>query len=239
MGNFQRGRILKHSVKCQHLREYDFDAFQAAVNSSRTSSLGAQLSEVSSETDTSQPSSLQARPSESGPVSRQGTLDLIPLRDVGKKAKAENMKKFQNSVDHIIMRLICVRGLVPNILDSPEWKEFVNKLNGVYKPSSSDSFRNVFIPQEAIFVQSKQIKLLQAEADLTLTFDGTTIRSNESFYTAHGTIPSRQSFLLDGHEGSALLDMISEETVVVQPAAAHAESAANHKITIEEAFDDW
>lgn len=100
------------------------------------------------------------------------------------------------------MRLICVRGLVPNVLDSPEWKELMKKLNGTYKPSSSDTFRDSFIPQEAVFVQSKQIELLKAEEDLTLTFDGTTIRSNESFYTAHATTPSRQSFFLDGHEGS-------------------------------------
>jgi len=58
------------------------------------------------------------------------------------------------------MRLICVQGLIPNIIDSLEWKELMNKLNGVYKPSSSDSFHNVFIPQEAVFVQSKQIELL-------------------------------------------------------------------------------
>jgi hypothetical protein len=38
----------------------------------------------------------------------------------------------------------------------------------------------------------------------------------------------------------ALLDMISEETVEdhIQPLAAH-ELAANHKITIDEAFNDW
>jgi len=100
------------------------------------------------------------------------------------------------------MRLICVCGLVPNIVDSPEWKELMQKLNGTYRPSSSDLFRDTFIPQEAVFVQSKQIKLLKAEEDLTLTFDGTTIRINDSFYTAHATTPSRQSFLLDGHEGS-------------------------------------
>jgi hypothetical protein len=96
------------------------------------------------------------------------------------------------------MRLICVRGLVPNVLDSPEWKELMNKLNGTYKPSSSDAFRDSFIPQEAVFVQNKQIELLKAEEDLTLTFDGTTIRSNESFYTAHATTPSRRSYFLDG-----------------------------------------
>lgn len=100
------------------------------------------------------------------------------------------------------MQLVCVRGLVPNILDSLEWKELMNKLNGIYKPSSSDLFCDTFIPQEAVFVRSKQIELLKAEEDLTLTFDGTTIHSNESFYTAHATTPSRQSFFLDGHEGS-------------------------------------
>lgn len=115
---------------------------------------------------------------------------------------AKETKKFQNSVDHIIMRLICVRGLVPNVLDSPEWKELMIKLNGMYKPSSSDAFCDTFIPQEAVFVQSKQIELLKGEENLTLTFDGTTIRCNESFYTAHATTSSRQSFFLDGHEGS-------------------------------------
>src|SRR6266511_1764060 len=100
------------------------------------------------------------------------------------------------------MQLLCVHGLILNVLDSPEWKELMNKLNGIYKPSSSDLFHDSFIPQEAVFVRSKQIELLRAEENLTLTFDGTTIRSNDSFYTAHATTPSRQSFFLDGHEGS-------------------------------------
>ena len=103
------------------------------------------------------------------------------------------------------MQLICVHGLVPNVLDSPEWKELMNKLNGTYKPSSSDAFHDSFIPQEAVFVQNKQIELLKGEEDLTLTFDGTTICNNESFYTAHATTPSQRSFFLDGHERSGEL----------------------------------
>jgi len=203
-GNFQQARILKHSVKCQHLKAYDFDAFQDALTSSHTGSLGAQLEvpQASESEPHPSPSGLQASFSNSGTITRQKTLDLVPLHVAGKKAKAEELKKFQNSVNHIIMQLICVCGLVPNIIDSPEWKELINKLSGAYKPTSSDSFRNTFIPQEAVFVQSKMIELLKAKEDLTLTFDGTTIRSNESFYSAHGTTPSRKSFFLDGHEGS-------------------------------------
>ena len=73
-------------------------------------------------------------------ITRQKTLDLVPLRVADKKAKAEELKKFQNSVNHIIMWLICVHGLVPNIIDELEWKELMNKLSGAYKPTSSDSF---------------------------------------------------------------------------------------------------
>ena len=115
-GNLQRARILKHSVKCQYMRTHDSVAFEDAVTSSRTGSLGVQLeapSTPSCEVDASQPlktSKLQAF-SDPGPITRQGTLNLAPLRVAGKKANAEETKKYQNSVDHIIMRLICVRGL--------------------------------------------------------------------------------------------------------------------------------
>jgi hypothetical protein len=76
------------------------------------------------------------------------------------------------------------------------------KLNSVYKPSSSDMFRNDFIPKEAAFVRSSQIDLLKKEENLTLTFDRTTIRGQESFYTAHATTPSRETYFLDGHQGT-------------------------------------
>lgn len=100
------------------------------------------------------------------------------------------------------MRLICVRGLVPNILDSPEWKDLMHKLSGIYKPTSSSTFQNDFIPKEAAFVWNRQIELLKNQENLTLTFDGTTIRVHDSFYTAHATTPSRHTYFLDGHQGS-------------------------------------
>ncbi|KAF8153914.1 hypothetical protein B0H34DRAFT_799839 [Crassisporium funariophilum] len=155
-----------------HLKEHNFDAFQDAVSSSLAGSLGAQLeASESSKSSSSQPSklpnsNLQAMFSDTGLVTRQGTLNLAPLQAAGKKAKAKDTKKFQNSVDHIIMRLICVRGLVPNILDSREWKELMNKLNDVYKPSSSDVFRDKYIPQEAVFVRNIQMELLKNKENL-------------------------------------------------------------------------
>jgi len=73
------------------------------------------------------------------------------------------------------MCLICVRGLVSNIINSPEWKELMHKLNGQYKPSSSDMFRNNYIPKEASLVCQKQLAILKNKENLILTFDGTTI----------------------------------------------------------------
>ncbi|KAF9549384.1 hypothetical protein CPC08DRAFT_648213 [Agrocybe pediades] len=204
-GNMQRSRILKHSVTCKELEKHDSTASKAAAAASVTGSLGhqleaastaSQLSRVATSAQTSKPSA------ESRPVIRQGTLDLVPLRAAGKAAKAAERKHFQDSVDHIITRLICVRGLVPNILGTPEWRELMNKLSSVYTPTPPDTFRHVIIPQEAAFVRDKQIKLLQKKNNLTLTFDGTTIRRNDSFYTAHATTPERSSYLLEAHEGS-------------------------------------
>jgi hypothetical protein len=72
------------------------------------------------------------------------------------------------------MRLICVRGLIPNLLDQPEWKELMHLLNGDYTPTSGDTFADKHIPHEANFVRKKQIEILRDTNNLTLTFDGNT-----------------------------------------------------------------
>jgi hypothetical protein len=79
-----------------------------------------------------------------------------------------------------------------------------NKLSGQYQPVSADAFQDKFIPQEAVFVCSQQIELLQKEQYLTLTFNRTTIQKPESFYTAHATVagPPHQAYFLDGHKGT-------------------------------------
>jgi len=129
-------------------------------------------------------------------------LDIGQLREVGKKVKDEQRQLYQAKVDHNIMRLICVRGLVPNVIDSPEWKELMCLLNGTYHPTSATTFADKHIPREAVHVREKQIEALRKANNLTLTFDGNTTRKPESLYTAHATTPSRETYFLGGHEGS-------------------------------------
>lgn len=138
----------------------------------------------------------------SPPSQGHGTLNIATLRAEGAKIKAQSHQKFQEEVDLLIVRLICVRGLVPNVIDSPEWKELMQKLNGIYRPTSSNVFCDKYIPSEASFVRKSQIEILKKEENLTLTFDGTTSRRQESFYTAHATTPARETYFLDGHEGT-------------------------------------
>lgn len=99
----------------------------------------------------------------------------MTLKAEGMKNKANSHKKFHQEVDHIIMQLICVQGLVPNLINSTKWKELMQKLNGIYKPTSGDSFSDSYIPKKAAFVCNSQINLLKKEENLTLTFDGMTI----------------------------------------------------------------
>jgi hypothetical protein len=129
-GNIQCDRILKHTVKCKELQEYDHQAFNDAVTASRDGSLGGQLFQSASESAgqqevASSTSHLALTPllfsgsqtKLNQHVTADGKLNIIPLWNAGQKMKAEANKKFQAEVNHIIMRLICVRGLVPNIVD--------------------------------------------------------------------------------------------------------------------------
>jgi len=222
-GNLQRERVLKHAVKCKHLQRYNSDAFEEAVLASKDGSLGAQLEGDIDATSMVEGKNFSSHASANGKLEAIAASHILSVssampsnlitgngrlnRDVlvasGQKVKEERGKRFNVEVNHALVQLICVCGLVPNILDSPQWEHFVTTLGGGrYKRAGSDEFRNKFIPQEAVYVRDLQLKLLKSEENLTLTFDGTTIRKPQSFYTAHATTPSRQSFFLDGHEGS-------------------------------------
>jgi hypothetical protein len=195
------------------LREYDRVAYDKANSAAVNGLLGSQIinpetliAAGSSDSTDSPTTAVVARPmfmfSTDSLITSAGTLNVAPFRAAGTEVKVEANKNFQLEVDYIIMRLICVRGLVPNILDSSEWKDLTHKLNSIYKPTSSTTFREDYIPKEAAFVRNRQINLLKKEENLTLTFNGTTIRIQDSFYTAHATTPTWNTYLLDGHQGT-------------------------------------
>ncbi|KAF8329928.1 ribonuclease H-like domain-containing protein [Amanita rubescens] len=182
---------------------------QEAVELSSAESISAKLEQLTgadedpkTSRDSTPSGSCRSAPPPAKKLKGQATLDVSQLQGAGKKKKEESRKAFQLKVDHIVMRLICVRGLVPNVIDSPEWKELMETLNSNYHPTSSSTFSHDLIPKEAAYVRSQQIEHLKLQKNLTLTFDGTTIRKPQSLYTVHATTPLREIYFLDGHEGS-------------------------------------
>ena len=103
--------------------------------------------------------------------------------------------------NHIILRLICCRGLVPNVLDSPEWEELMTLLSSKYVMTAASKFTEEYIPAEASFVREEQLKELRKCENLTISFDGGDTR-RDSIYFVHATTPDRRTYFLEGHIGS-------------------------------------
>ena len=191
----QESRVLKHASKCSHL---PVTLKHEAAEASRDGSLGALLQVA----DASDVSATQVHGGPAKVRKTQSSLDVAQCREAGKKKVEADRQVFQKKVDHVIMRLICVRGLVPNVIDSSEWKELMATLNPKYHPTSSDTFSDNFIPKEAAFVHHQQLKKLSEHDNLTLTFDGTSTRKPQSLYTVHATTPDWVVYFLDGYEDS-------------------------------------
>jgi transcription elongation factor Elf1 len=192
-GNASLAQALKHALKCKKLEKSNKKLWSEVKVYTAKSSLGAQLKQ-----------SKKNPPKE--PTSKKqngGKLDVNHLWVVGKQKEKKSWEAFQSHVDHVIMRLICVHGLVSNIIDSAEWKDLLSLLNGNVRPTSSTTFADKIIPQEAAFVQDQMIDLLQTSSNLTLSFDSSSTQHPKSFYTAHVTTPQRISYFLDGHMGSS------------------------------------
>ncbi|KAJ3859225.1 ribonuclease H-like domain-containing protein, partial [Lentinula novae-zelandiae] len=86
---------------------------------------------------------------------------------------------WQKQLDFCIMKLICVCGLTPNMIDT--WKEFhLVATKGKLSATPSDTFKNKYIPQEGARIHLETIKLLKKETNLTLTIDGSDTHAQDS-----------------------------------------------------------
>ena len=193
-GNAQVSRVSKHAMSCRYLSS---NLKELAKDYAAQSSLGATLdSSTTSSADIGSIKPTNSRASRltgtAVPSEKSITLDFT---NAGRK-------QLQAKLDHCIMKLICVSGLMPRVLDSPEWKEFMATANPKYHPTPSDKFEEEIIPNEAAFVRKQVVEILQKEENLTLTFDGNSTRKPQSVYTVHITTKDRDSYFLDGYEGS-------------------------------------
>ncbi|KAI8992852.1 hypothetical protein BD414DRAFT_521402, partial [Trametes punicea] len=209
----QPKRVLKHAMVC---RAFSVDNRRKANEYAAAYSLGAKLGEVQNQEamssgDAVGGASTRAGKSSSGrsqsgaSMAASGVLanragSQPKQMTLGGSVLATGREELKTKLDFHIVKLICVRGLVPNTIDSQEWKDFMLAANPRYKPTSSSTFADVHIPAEAAKIRILQIKFLQQQTHLTLTYDGATTQKPQSVYTIHITTQDRRVFFIDGAE---------------------------------------
>ena len=78
-----------------------------------------------------------------------------------KLSKAEGKKACALKVNQAILNLICGTGIPPSVVDSNEWKHFIETLDNTVHVYSSNSFAETFIPAEALRVTVMSTTIFQ------------------------------------------------------------------------------
>ncbi|KAJ3725292.1 ribonuclease H-like domain-containing protein [Lentinula raphanica] len=188
--NAARDRILRHCTSpCKHLSEEDRRfAFTHSAKSSLGQHMDTQLS-----TQSTSPTSAEVAGNKPTLKAKSITVDFT---EAGKE-------EWQKRLDFSVMKLICVQGIAPNVLDSNEWNKLISvATKNRLKATHSDIFEERHIPNEASHIRQLTIELLRKEHNLTLTFDGSDTRGGDSIYTAHATTADRKTYFLNYYEGT-------------------------------------
>jgi hypothetical protein len=198
-GNPQKNRILPHAAQCRFLSD-ELKAYAGDTVASML--LGAKLEQASMASPSTSSQHSQSTGAPESDTGKSKTRKLPVPSKLELDFTAMGNKTMQEKVNHSIMKLICVNGLVPNILDSDNWAELMTVLNHRYKVTHADDFTRTIIPNEAAHVRKLALARLRKEQNLTLTFDGNSTRQSDSVYFVHVTTKDRESYFLNGYEGS-------------------------------------
>jgi len=184
-GNRQLSRILSHAMECPHLLpELKDFANDTAISQN---SLGAKVNPRQIQTDIEN----QGAPPHKKVKTIQGTLTDVAIT-TGKT-------KYQDEVNLTIVELFAVSGIPASVLDSLQWKKFVEvATRSKCNPPSSTMLVEKLIPAEAALVRKYQADFLRTCVNLTLTFDGGSTRRPSSVYTIHIGTAERETFFMEG-----------------------------------------
>lgn len=191
------GRILRHARHCCDLSA---ELRKKANDWSASESLGAKVGALP-QPDVVMAVSGKDAPAASSPSQSSATSSTsVTKSPLLQLSVASGRKDVHDKVNHKILKLICVRGLVPSVVDASEFHDFTSSLNPRYTPPASTTFTTTLTPAEAAHVRKLQIDALQKERNLTLSYDGRTTRKPQSVYTVHITTQDRRVYFIDGNE---------------------------------------
>ena len=183
-GNRQQSRILLHAIQCPHLSLELKDLANDTAIKNNAPGVKVNPMEVQADVESEEAARKRAK-------TVQGTLVDV--------AVATGKIKYQDKVNLSIVELFSVSGIPASVLDSPQWKKFVDvATHSKCSPLSSTMLMEKLIPAQAALVRRYQADFLRTCANLTLTFDGGSTRKPSSVYTIHITTADRETFFVDG-----------------------------------------
>lgn len=212
---------MNHAAQCGYLAAIDNDLVQKAVEELSRSRpgivdrLNAKVGVVTKKRtheDLSIATQLE-NPGDSAPPLKRSKTEPLPAVDKSHKTseskqvihpnqnfaemfQMEGKKALKEKVDQALVEFIICCGIPPHVLQKRHFREFVNALNGKYKPPSRTTFEDSLVPSYAAAVRVSIINHLKECWDLMLSFDGGKL-GKKKFYSIHATTPNRQSFCLD------------------------------------------
>lgn len=216
-GNATVRRVFSHSAVCKYLQKSHNALYQQVLTKQSSNSLGArrdqrEATDGATATSGSVTKTIHtSTTAHSVPLVKKLKMNIEddrmqtsikPTAEAGGRQKrSERLAQMQEDVDFATMKLICVRGIVPSVVDSPEWKERDKWLSPEYRSTSSSIFVERFIPQEAAHVRKMMMQRLSTEDYITISFDGGNTR-RDSIYLFHATTADRDSYFIAAHIGS-------------------------------------
>lgn len=172
-----------HAIECPHLAA---DLKDLANDTAIKDAPGAKVN----------PKRIQTDSEDQIPLHKKAKTIQNTLVDI---AVTAGKARYKHTIDLRVVELFCVRAIPAKVLDTPEWKKFVDDATkSKYNSPSSTTFMEKLVPAEAALVRSYQIKFLNTCINLTLTFDGGATRKPSSVYTVHITTADRETFFMEG-----------------------------------------
>ncbi|KAJ3520394.1 hypothetical protein NMY22_g12778 [Coprinellus aureogranulatus] len=92
--------------------------------------------------------------------------------------------------------------LSPTLADSDEWKAIFKISTPTYSPASRTKLMDSQIQSEQARISEAQYDMLKKVKNVSISYDGGTVRNGQSLYTVHATTPSGRVMLLEVQECS-------------------------------------
>jgi hypothetical protein len=195
-------RMLSHSRDCTFLKK----ASRVKVNQGMAEEAPSERLKALSSTTTATPahrhsSSTRTLSIQAQPVITTSTNSTQP--SVYAIAKKAGLQHRQTQLDADVTAVICACGIPPSIVDHPVWKRLIKNLAPDLKSPSASSVEDAYIPREASAAKLRKIKQLQQQRNLTISFDGGSMRSSQSSISYHVTQENGEVIFFECEDGSA------------------------------------